>query len=197
MRSASTKLHKSKTKMNISTFYSVSAKVMAASLLNAVGSNLVKMAKSDRNALFTEIIGNNFQVNQQMLRKSFAISTKTNLSYVNKCLSATLITSIISNTALKSQINTIKYIASFFFILIIPKVLSILAPYTGYFSDTGDNRKFLGKVLNVATLVASIATLPSMLSCSLTIGPGAFVFAAFTIMAVGDDATALFKTIIS
>lgn len=197
MHIASTKLHKAKTKMNISTFYSISAKIMQASMLNAVGSDLLKMAKSDGNALFTEISGNNYQVNQQMDRKSFAIFTKTNLSYFNKCLSATLITATFNNTVLGSQIKTINYIAGLFFILIIPKVLSILAPYTGYFSDTDDNRKFLGKVLNVATLTASIATLPSMLSCSLTIGPGAFVFAAFTTTAVGFDATALFKTIIS
>lgn len=182
--------------MNASTFYSVSAKIIGASLLNSAGSYFLKMAKSEGNALNTEIIGNNFQVNPQMADKSKDILFKTEDSYFFKCSSAIIITSAISNNALNPQIKTINYIAGFFFILIIPKILSILSPYTGHFSDTDNNRKSLGKVLNVATLVASIAILPSMLSCSLTIGPGAVALASVTCGTVGFDATALFKSIL-
>ena len=182
--------------MNISIFYTVSAKIIGASLYNALGSELLKEAKTVGNALHTEIIGNNFQLNQQMVNKHIGILLIKNISYSLKVLSATVITSTISNIALKSQIKTINYIAGFFFVLIIPKILSILSPYTGHFADTDDNKKFLGKVLNVATLVASIAILPSLLSCSLTIGPGAVALASVTCGTVGLDATALFKSIL-
>lgn len=181
--------------MNTSTFYSVSAKIIVASVHNIVASDFLKMAKSKGRALGTEIIGNNHQVNQQMLKKSVNIWATTFTSYLTKCISAIVITSAMNNTAFKTQIKTIHYIAGFFFILIIPKVLSIIAPYTGQFADTDDNRKFLGKVLNVATLIASFATLPSIVSCSMTMGPGAFVFASATCFGVGMDASALFKSI--
>ena len=181
--------------MNTSTFYSISTKIIVASVHNIVSSDFLKMAKSEGRALGAEIIGNNYQLNQQMFDKSLVIWAKTFTFYLTRCISATLVTSAISNSVLKSQIKTINYIAVFFNILIIPRVLSIITPYTGHFADTDNNRKYLGKVLNVATLVTSIAILPSMLSCSLTIGPGAFTLASFTCIGVGMDAVALFKSL--
>lgn len=162
--------------MNTTTFYSLSAGILGSSFCNIVGSELSIEAESRRPALLTEFAGNNGQYTNATVQKAQDIGTKLGASYVGRCLGATVLTFTISNALLGYQIKTITYVAGFIFTFFLPKVLTMLAPYTGH--SFAYQHEFLGKVLHVATLTASIAVFPMLLLNSTTVA--SFTFVALT-----------------
>ncbi len=175
MCTASTKLHKSKNKMNIPTFYSLSTGILSASIFNIVGTELAIEAKSRKHAVLVEFIGNNNQHNNAIRQKLQIIAVKFGASYLGRCLGATTITYTFNNALLGYQIKTVIYVAGFFFLYLLPKVLT-LAPYIGHVFRIEE--KLAGKVLHASTITASIVIFPMLLLNSTTVS--SFTFVALT-----------------
>ncbi len=168
--------------MNIANFSLLTAGIISTSAFNVLSSGFRGLVNSK--------ILNSTTTGSGDYTQSFFISTP---SYLDKtaqfisdsisCMGAANMVFCLTKVVFDHQMNPTNFIGSAFFIPLATRSIVCLTNYCGVGKSQAEFLdKNLGKILNVATLVISVASLPALLYTAATIGTSGLAYSSATVI---------------
>ena len=167
--------------MNISNFSLLTAGIISTSAFNVISSGFRGLVNSK---IFNSTT------------KSFGIAPEMDIStpcYLDKtaqfmsdgisCMGAANMVFCLTKVVFDHQMNPANFIRSAFFIPLATRSIVCLTNYCGIGKKEAEFLdKNLGKILNVATLIVSVASLPALLYTAATIGTSGLAYSSATVL---------------
>ena len=161
--------------MNISNFSLITAGILSTSAFNAISSGFRGLANSK---IFnsTTMTGN---ISTPTYLDKMAQFTSDGIS----CMGAANMVFCLTKVFFDHQMNPTNFIRNAFFIPLATRSIVCLTNYWGIGKSQAEFLdKNLGKIINVATLVVSIAYLPALLYTSTIIGTSGLAYSQATVI---------------
>lgn len=168
--------------MNISNFSLITAGIISTSAFNVVSSGLRGLVISKIFNTKTMVVAD-YKQTSNISTPSYLDKTAQFISDGMSCMGAANMLFCVTKVVFDHQMNPTNFIRNAFFIPLVTRSIVCLTNYCGIGKSQAEFLdKNLGKMLNVATLIVSVAYLPALLYTSTVIATGGLAYSQATVI---------------